>query len=209
MLHVASKSAISSAFMSAPFLPGGRGCSADTCATIETTDLLIAPAVTYHQHRACNTLVRRLYSSRGYKVLPPHRSVDDPNHVTLGAWLDGNLVATLTASRDSRAGLLADNLYGHEMAALRKPARIIGEVTRLAAAAHYPAPDLLKTLFRATYQYARAVFGVTDVVIEVNPRHAGYYRRKLGFAQAGALRTCPRVEAPAILLHRTLGNFRF
>lgn len=208
MLHAASHPAIPTAFMSAPFLPEGRPFTADTDTALDTADLLIAPAVTYHQHRACNTLVRRLYASRGYKVMPPQQKVDDPNHVTFGAWLEGDLIATLTASRDSRAGLLADNLYGQEMAALRKPARVIGEVTRLAAATAFHNIDLLKTLFRTTYQYARTVFGVTDVVIEVNPRHAGYYRQKLGFSQAGALRTCPRVEAPAILLHRTLGNFR-
>lgn len=195
--------------MSAPFLRGGRPCPADACATADAADLLIAPAVTYHQHRACNALVRRLYASRGYKVIPHRQNVDDPNHVTLGAWQDGDLVATLTASRDSRAGLLADNLYGQEMAALRKPARIIGEVTRLAAISDGCDTDLLNSLFRATYQYARAVFGVTDVVIEVNPRHAGYYRRKLGFSEVGGLRTCPRVEAPALLLHRSLGNFSF
>ncbi len=177
--------------------------------SIDSADLVIVPAVSYHQHRACNALVRRMYVSRGYRVLPQRQSIDDPNHFTLGAWLDGELAATLTGSRDSRAGLLADSLYGDEISSLRKPSRVIGEVTRLAVDSEFRNPELLKALFRATYQYARAIFGVTDVVIEVNPRHAGYYRREMSFSQIGSIRTCPRVEAPAVLLHRTLGNLRF
>lgn len=172
-------------------------------------ELIIAPAVTYQQHRACSALVRRMYSWRGYRLSPPRQQMGDPNHVTLGAWLNRDLVATLTASRDSGAGLLADTLYGHEIAGLRKPAKVICEVTRLAVDLDCHDPELLQSLFKAAYQYARAVFGGTDVVIEVNPRHASYYRRQLGFTQVGSLRTCPRVEAPAILLHRTLGNLHF
>jgi hypothetical protein len=53
---------------------------------------------------------------------------------------------------------------------LRKPSRVIGEVTRLAVDSDFRSPELLNSLFRATYQYARAIFGLTDVVIEVNPR---------------------------------------
>ena len=150
-----------------------------------------------------------MYAWRGYQASPPFQRVDDPNHVTFGVWTEGELVATLTGSRDSSTGLLADSLYGEEVRSLRQPARTICEVTRLAVDADSHDPELLKSLFRAAHQYARAVFGGTDVVIEVNPRHAGYYRRELGFKQIGKLRICPRVEAPAVLLHRTLGSLRF
>src|SRR5574343_260823 len=209
MQHTASNLSSIPGRMSAPYPFAERSPAPKPRTSVDSADLVIVPAVTYHQHRACNALVRRMYVSRGYRVLPQRQSLGDPNHFTLGAWLYGELVATLTGTRDSRSGLLADNLYGHEISALRKPTRIIGEVTRLAVDSDFRNPELLKTLFRATYQYARAIFGVTDVVVEVNPRHAGYYRRELGFAQIGALRTCPRVEAPAVLLHRALGNTRF
>lgn len=209
MQHIASKFTTIPGLMSPPYPSGGPGFPVDSGSSVDTADLVIVPAVTYHQHRACNALVRRMYVSRGYRVLPSRQSLDDPNHFTLGAWLDGELVATLTGSRDSRSGLLADKLYGHEISALRKPTRVIGEVTRLAVDSDFRNPELLKSLFRATYQYARAIFGVTDVVVEVNPRHANYYCRELGFSQIGDLRTCPRVEAPAVLLHRTLGSLRF
>lgn len=167
-------------------------------------DYIIAPAVSYHQHRACAALVRRMYAWRGYRLPPSRVRIDDPQHVVFGAWLEGELVATLTGSRDSSAGLAADALYGQELAHLRRPGRVVCEVTRLAVDADCHDPDLLDALFSSAYQYARAVFGGTDVIAEVNPRHSGYYRRQLGFDQIGSLRTCPRVDAPAVLLHRKL-----
>lgn len=178
----------------------------DEAANVDATELMIAPAVTYSQLRDCSNLVRRMYAWRGYQ-LPSNRLLpDDPHHVTMGTWLNGGLVATVTASRDAATGLLADSLYRDEMHKLRAPARVICEVTRLAVDLDCHDGELLNSLFVAVYQYVRAVFGGTDLVIEVNPRHAGYYRRTMGFRQIGDLRTCPRVNAPAVLLHRTLGK---
>lgn len=176
---------------------------------LEAPELVVAPAVTYAQLRACSSLVRRMYAWRGYRLAPNRLQPADPNHVTIGAWLDGELVATATASRDSAAGLLADGLYKDEMIKLRGQSRIVCEVTRLAVDLDCHDPELLNSLFLAIYQYVRAVFGGTELVIEVNPRHAGYYRRTMGFQQIGCLRTCPRVDAPAVLLHRTLGNAHY
>jgi hypothetical protein len=169
----------------------------------------IRPARTPKQHGLANSLVRRMYAWRGYRLAPNRLQPADPNHVTIGAWLDGELVATATASRDSAAGLLADGLYHDEMLKLRGQSRVICEVTRLAVDLDCHDPELLNSLFLAIYQYVRAVFGGTELVIEVNPRHAGYYRRTMGFRQVGGLRTCPRVNAPAVLLHRTLGNVHY
>ncbi len=183
-----------------PKRPGGGWVLSDL------PSLIIAPAVTMNQHRACRALVRRMYAWRGYRSLPGRQRIGDPLHVTFGAWLDGELVATLTVSRDSRSHLMADALYGIELERLRRPGHTLCEVTQLAVDVDCHDPELLKGLFRAAYQYARAVFGATDAVVEVNPRHAGYYRRELGFHQIGPLRTCPRVDAPAVLLHRTMGS---
>lgn len=202
---IPSSSTLRPGLMLAALRPGSLGSSRG----FEQPELVVAPAVSYHQHRACSALVRRMYAWRGYRISPPRQLIEDPNHATLGAWLEGELVATLTASRDSSAGLLADNLYAEELAGLRQPSRVLCEVTRLAVDVDAHDPELLKSLFRSSYQYARAVFGVTDAVIEVNPRHAAYYRREFGFSQIGTVRTCPRVDAPAVLLHRPLGSLSF
>jgi hypothetical protein len=54
------------------------------------------------------------------------------------------------------------------------------------------------------YLCGRVIHGVTDAFIEVNPRHATYYKRLYGFETAGSPRTCPRVNAPAVLLRLRL-----
>lgn len=205
---ISSGSTPPAGFMSALMSSVGSDSAFGANVDFDSPELTVAPAVTYQQHRACAALVRRMYAWRGYCIAPARQLIDDPNHATLAGWLDGELVATMTASRDSSAGLLADKLYADEMAMLRKPARVICEVTRLAVDSEGNDPEILKSLFRSTYQYAKAVFGVTDVVIEVNPRHATYYRREFGFSQVGDLRNCPRVNAPAVLLHRSMGNMR-
>src|SRR5574343_1968373 len=111
---------------------GARGFTGDETAVIDAPELVVPPAVTYSQLRACSNLVRRMYAGRGYRLAPNRLLPDDPNHVTIGAWLNGELVATATASRDSSAGLLADGLYRDEMVRLRGQSRVICEVTRLA-----------------------------------------------------------------------------
>ncbi len=45
---------------------------------------------------------------------------------------------------------------------------------------------------------------VRDAFIEINPRHAFFYKRMLGFCQVGEERICERVNAPAVLLHLDL-----
>lgn len=50
------------------------------------------------------------------------------------------------------------------------------------------------------YIYAK-IHARTDFVIEVNPRHADFYKKMLGFKLIGSERLCPRAEAPALLLH--------
>lgn len=191
--------------LAAPIAHFPASIGAAARAAVDPPQLVIAPAVTYQQYRACAALVRRMYSWRGYQISAPPR-FDDPNNVMLGIWSDGELVSTLTLSRDSGNGLLADNLYPDELAHLRKPGTTICEVTRLAVDVENEGVALLKSLFRAAYQYGRAVFGATDAVIEVNPRHVRYYRQELGFMPIGELRTCPRVGAPAVLMHRLVAN---
>ena len=52
--------------------------------------------------------------------------------------------------------------------------------------------------------FAYRIHRATDLFIEVNPRHAAFYRRKLGFSVVGGEKICRRVNAPAILLHQEL-----
>jgi len=153
---------------------------------------------------ASDQLVRRMYAWRGYQASSRASSLHDKEHITLAVWQHNELAATLTISQDSERGLLCETLYPNEITALRQKSQRLCECTRLAIDPAFRSPTLLEALFRNAYRVARAHFGATDAVIEVNPRHCRYYERELGFAQVGPRRICPRVEAPAMLLHRDL-----
>ena len=158
----------------------------------------IGPATSPDQKRAAAALVRRMYSWRGYRS----HGGDAEHRIVLVAWAANEALATLTLGRDSPEGLMADSLYREELQNLRRQQRIVCEITRLAAEPDHGRPDLLAALFRAAQAYGRTALGATDVVTEVNPRHARYYQRRFGFSTLGSRRHCPRVDAPAVLLHR-------
>lgn len=165
----------------------------------------IQPARTAYERLAAASLVRRMYAWRGYRIdSAADHHADDLTRLTLIAWQGGEAVATLTLGIDSPAGLLCEALYPEEVAQLRQDGQIICEVSRLAVDQNHSSRYLLTTLFRVAHAYGREQFGATGAVIEVNPRHAGYYQREFGFTPVGSLRQCPRVAAPAILLHRPL-----
>lgn len=116
--------------------------------------------------------------------------------------LSGADVATATLIFDSDAGLPCDEIYRDELGLLRAQGRRLAEVTRLAIEEKYGnSRELIPLIFNAIYVYARLEQGCTDFVIEVNPRHVGFYRRFLLFEAAGPVRPCQRVGgAPAVLL---------
>lgn len=162
----------------------------------------IRPVRTPRQLAQALELVRRMYAWRGYNVTAALPTFDDPNRLTLVAWKAGQVAATLTIGRDSPDGLLADALYSDELGALRARGRVVCEVTRLAANPDLRSANLLGDLFKAALRFGRDHFTASDVIVEINPRHLNYYRRRYGFRQIGAIKPCPRVEAPALLLHQ-------
>jgi GNAT superfamily N-acetyltransferase len=166
----------------------------------------IRPVRTLRHHDAANMLVQQMHTCCGDNSESPGQRLDDPNHVTLAARQYDELAATLTLNRDSPEGLLADALYGPELARMRRPERIVCEVTRLAVDPDFSSRDLLIDLFQAAFKYARDFFAASDAVIEVNPRHARYYQRLLGFRQIGRQRQCRRLDAPVVLLHQELDD---
>ncbi len=156
------------------------------------------------QRSKASMLIERMYARRGYHTETastlPHR----PTRIILETSRNEELFGTLTLGLDSEEGLLADALYRPEMNRLRAMGRKLCELSRLAVDPQYGSKEVLASLFHLAYIYARLLHKATDVLIEVNPRHAGFYKRMLGFRQIGQVHTCPRVNAPAVLLHLEL-----
>lgn len=171
---------------------------------LRTARLIIRRITEPHEQIAADSLVRRMYAWRGYLVNRQFSGLHDPDRTTLAAWMDHELVATITLTRDNGRSLLCETLYPNEIAKLRVSTPKICEYSRLATDREFSSPALLENFFRTAYNYARTHFGSTDAVVEINPRHSRYYERELGFSRIGERRVCPRVDAPAILLHRDL-----
>lgn len=164
----------------------------------------IRPVRTLNQHDAANMLVQQMHPCSIDNSELSGQRIDDPNCVTLAARQFDELAATLTLNRDSPEGLLADGLHAAELARVRRPGRIVCEVSRLAVDPDFSSRDLLIALFRAAFKHARNMFAASDAVIEVNPRHSRYYQRLLGFQQIGRQRSGRRRDASVVLLHQNL-----
>lgn len=151
-------------------------------------------------------LIDRMYSWRGYKWDAAQGQHHDPNQITLQAGSQGEVFGTLTLRLDSPAGLLADGLYRREIDAYRERGCKVCELSRLAVDPDHGSKEVLASLFHLAYIYGRLLHRVTDVFIEVNPRHVLFYQRMLGFRQVGKEKLCERVDAPAVLLHLELDH---
>ncbi len=152
-------------------------------------------------------LAQRVYRGCGYACDGESLSVSpfDADGRTLTLLIsdrDGLDAATISLVFDSRSGLPCDQIYKDELNVMRRQGRGLVEVTRLAIdAKHKLCKGLLLRMFYLIYNFARCEKRFDDFVIEVNPRHVGYYRRLLCFEQVGPERPCPRVQgAPAVLL---------
>jgi hypothetical protein len=171
---------------------------------IERSDFFIRLATTHGHRRQGSLLIHRMYSWRGYAWDMKDDLPHGPNQVTLQACGPEGVFGTLSLRVDSRGGLLADELYGREIDAYRVRGASVCEMTWFAVDRDYGAREVIACLFQLIYVYARRVHRRTDLFIEVNPRHVGFYQQRLGFRIAGAQRICARVGAPAVLLHLDL-----
>jgi hypothetical protein len=153
------------------------------------------------QREAASLLVKKRYSWRGYCV--DTSLATEPNQITLIAETAEETVGTMTLCFDGDSGLPADENFRDQLDELRAQGRRISEPSRLAIDDNVP-KRVFAALSHICYIYACNIHGFTDYVIEVNPRHAIFYKRMLGFKEIGAQRICTRVGAPAVLLRLKL-----
>ena len=152
-----------------------------------------------------DALVKRMYSWRGYYTESPVFSSRNPNRLTFVATNAEHLAGTVTLGLDSEECLLADELYGQEINDFRKKGKKVCELSKFALDPQYSSKEIIASLFHLAYIYARVIHNATDLFGEVNPRHARSQQRMFGFRQVGnEPRICPRVGAPAVLLHLEL-----
>jgi len=168
---------------------------------IERKGYTVRVARSSAQRARATMLVERMYSWRGYHTEAAASVRQDSGRIMLEASSESQLFGTLTLGLDSEQGLLADTLYEDEIDRFRRAGGKVCELSKLAVDPQYSSKEVLASLIQLAHIHARIVHEATDAFIEVNPRHAVFYKRMLGFRQLGSVRTCPRVDAPAVLLH--------
>ena len=172
---------------------------------IEKNDFAIRIA-DENSSEAVDALVQRMYGRRGYCLSDraDSRSMQRGTSITLEAQQEGTTIGTLTVNLGGIRGLNAEALYAQEIVPSRRAGLRPCEFNRLAMGTDESNKEALAGMFHVGIIFAFQVFRATDLFIEVNPRHAVFYRRKIGFECIGEERICPRVNAPALLLHKDL-----
>ena len=166
-------------------------------------DVRIFIARASQRERAAD-LVRRRYAGRGYRV--PCDEGEAKSEVTLVAQSGSALLGTLTV-RPGGTGLLAALTHAVDVARLRATGHRLGEVVKLAIEQGAPCGRVMDALVHSAYTLTYFVYGLTDVIIEVNPRHVRFYEQTLGFVVEAGAQLCGRVGAPSVLLRLDLAGF--
>lgn len=168
-------------------------------------DIRVADATV--ERAAAGILVDRMYATRGYLSAGVPVPAGD-HRITLVASEGDSTIGTITMTADHGGRLLVEDLFGAEVAVLRARGLRLCEFTKLAIDGAVRSRRVLASLFHAAYLYAGPIWGQHRLLIEVNPRHVGYYRRMLGFRALSDVRTNARVDAPAVLMMLDLNHAR-
>lgn len=169
--------------------------------------LHVGIAQSVDQIDAANRLIGRRYAWRGYSLEALETTGRSTRHeaahheIMFFAAEPQSTLGTITLRLDGPHGLSAEATHGETMQDVRTGGRRLGELTRLALAERVDSRSVLASLFGLVYAVGRLVHGVTDVFVEVNPRHVAFYSRALGFVPVGEEKFCERVRAPSVLLH--------
>ncbi|MCU0898684.1 MAG: hypothetical protein MUC55_14470 [Burkholderiales bacterium] len=179
--------------------------------TERSRDVQVSVATSPEAIAEAARLVTRRYAWRGYEA--GHAGADSgelrpagAHEITFLARNDDATLGTLTLRVDSAHGLRAEEGYPDAISSVRADGRRVCELTRLALDETSDWKPVLASLFSLAYAMGRSMHGVTDVFIEVNPRHVGFYQRALGFVVAAGERFCERVKAPSVLLKLELAD---
>jgi len=152
------------------------------------------------RNRDAKFFVEKRYGEVGYHGERGLAHSFCPDSITLATYHGDHVIGTMTLGFDVGNGLMADELYKAEIDAVRARGGTVAEITKFALDTKMTSKRFLAAMFNVAYIYLCNIWRYTDLIIEVNPAHAPFYVRMLGFEEIGSERMCPRVNAPAVLL---------
>lgn len=153
-------------------------------------------------------LLHRMYAWRGYGPPPaehdytsePEDDVNDGGKATLVAIAHEKAIGTLTVGFEDVEPFAATAIFADEIAELRRQGGKLCEFTSLAVKEPLCSREVLASLFHTAYIYAHRLNDASRVIIEVNPRHVGFYRTILSFVTVGKEKINLKVNAPSVLM---------
>jgi hypothetical protein len=149
--------------------------------------------------KAARDLLNERYGWRGYGST--HVIPSGVHHTTFTAEVEGSIVGTITLAVDSPRGLAIDGAFKNEVDHVRQGRKAqVCELTRFAFHPGIRSKEVLAGLFHLAFIYGTAITSCTDLLIEVAPRHVGFYEAMLGFKRLGPLKTNENVGSPSQLL---------
>ena len=150
--------------------------------------------------RDARFFVEKRYGEAGFHGEDRAARSTCPESITLATYHGEQVIGTMSLGFDVGKGLLADELYKAEIDLVRARGGSVAEITQFALDTQLTSKRFLAAMFNVAYIYLCNLWSYTDLVIEVNPAHAPFYIRMLGFVAIGEERMCTRVSAPAVLL---------
>jgi len=145
--------------------------------------------------------VHEIYKSKGYVSSGSNNirlSIYDalPDTTTLVAEdRTGKISGTLTVVFDSPIGLPGDDVYKEEIDKIRLTGNKVSEIISLGIDEYrIDSLKILAGLFYCAFLFARDIKKSTDFVINVTPKHAEFYCKKIVFRKIGSEKKCPRVN---------------
>jgi hypothetical protein len=178
----------------------------------QSSDISVHLADCEVMKKEASLLLNRMYQSRGYGS--KHQLADGKHCAVFTSCTDNDVVGTLTLTVDSEAGLATDHTFSIELNSLREePGTRLCDLTKFAVDPDTSSPAVLAALFHVILLYGMQVFGCTDVVIEVHPRHTRYYEAMIGFVRVGDPKIDESVEwwpsdTPVQLMRLNLRDMR-
>ncbi|MBL4869272.1 MAG: hypothetical protein JKY67_23155 [Pseudomonadales bacterium] len=159
-------------------------------------------------------LSQKVYGQCGYSSQDRNKlfvNSDDarPDTITfLAEDENGNSVASISVVSNVHGDIPCQKIFKDELSELNNQNKKMVEITRLVVDESYRnSRNLIKNLMNFVYIHAYKNLASDHMLIEVNPRHVGYYKRLLCFEVIGDSKPCGRVQgAPAVLLKLDLGK---
>ena len=160
---------------------------------------------------AARALVRKRYARCKYQM-PDEDSAPFPDaarasrYLTIIAKSPTALLGTVIMGLDSSAGLLVDAQNKLEADTIRAEGARVCELVRLVLNDAVDTKFVLAMLLQHIYMLCWRVYDVSDILVEVIPRHVPFYCRTLGFVQTAEQKICTRIGGVPVVLLRLNRN---